>query len=413
MTEKLLLLFTAAYMFLSFSCIAGKITVTVQSGDYERENCVVSADVSRLKLPASPVVVLYEQTSDGLKKTASQLYYAQDGKSVLFWILSGKTPAGTTRTFIAESKKAKPSEDAMTIEDTQKALVLTKNGRPVLQYNYAHLDPPPGADPAYGRTGGYIHPAWSPEGNVLTNIQPRDHYHHFGIWNPWTRVVYDGKLYDLWNIGDKKGTVRARSVEETHEGSVFSGFTALLDHYIFNDGTEKAIMNEYWKVKTWNVPDGFLWDFESHLTPSTSLPILLEAYRYAGFGWRGTPEWTKENCEMLTSEGKTRPEIDGTNARWIYVTGDTRTGRSGLLFMGHPENYNFPEPLRIWDQNANGGRGDAFINFAPTKNRNWELQPNEHYVLKYRVLTFEGNMTAEQADRLWNDFANPPIVAID
>jgi hypothetical protein len=411
MTKKVLLC-TTAYI-LSLSCIAGKITITVQSGNYERTNCVVSADISRLKPSASSVIVLYEQTPDGLKETASQLYYVKGGKPVLFWILNGKTPAGITRTFIAKSQKTKLFESSMNIEDTQKALVLKKNGRPVLQYNYAYLDPPPGADPAYGRTGGYIHPAYSPEGNVLTNIQPRDHYHHFGIWNPWTSVVYDGKHYDLWNIGSKKGTVRARKVENTYEGAVFSGFTALLDHYIFNEGTEKVIMNEYWKVKTWNIPDGFLWDFESHLMPSTSLPILLEAYRYAGFGWRGTPEWTKENCEMLTSEGKTRPEIDGTKARWIFVTGDTQTGRSGLLFMGHPENYDFPEPLRIWDQNANGGRGDAFINFAPTKNRNWELHPNGHYRLKYRILTFEGNMTTEQANRLWNDFANPPVVEID
>ncbi|MDR0725256.1 MAG: PmoA family protein [Prevotellaceae bacterium] len=410
--NRKVLFFVMTYMVLSFSGTARKITITVQSGNHERENCVVSADVSRLKLSASSVVFLYEQTPDGLAETPSQLYYVQEDKPVLFWILSGKTPAGTARTFIAKSKKTKPATASMRIEDTQKSLVLKKNGQSVLQYNYAHLDPPPGVDKAYGRTGGYIHPAYSPEGNVLTNIQPRDHYHHFGIWNPWTRVLYDGKRYDLWNIGDKQGTVRARSIENISEGSVFSGFTALLDHYIFNKETEKVIMNEYWKVKTWNVPDGFLWDFESHLMPSTSLPILLEAYRYAGFGWRGTPEWTKENCEMLTSEGKTRPEIDGTNARWIYVTGATRTGRSGLLFMGHPDNYSFPEPLRIWDQNANGERGDAFINFAPTKNRNWELLPNKHYVLKYRVLTFEGNMTPEQANRLWNDFASPPSVSI-
>ncbi|MDR0700529.1 MAG: PmoA family protein [Tannerella sp.] len=384
--------------------------ITIQSGDYERENCIISAEISQLPLSEDSIIVLYEQTPDGWKETASQLYLVKGEKPVLFWILSGKTPARTTRTFITTSKITKtPAKALMDVEDTQKALVLTKNGHPVLQYNYAHLDPPPGVDPAYGRTGGYIHPAYSPKGNVLTNIQPRDHYHHFGIWNPWTRMVYDGKQYDLWNIGDKKGTVRARNIEEIYGGAVFSGFMASLDHYIFNEDTEKVIMNEYWKVKIWNVPDGFLWDFESHLFLPTPLPILLEAYRYAGFGWRGTPEWTKENCDMLTSEGKTRPEIDGTNARWIYVTGDTRTGCSGLLFMCHPENYSFPEPLRIWDQDANGGRGDTFINFAPTKNRNWVLLPNEHYVLKYRVFAFEGNMTVEQANRLWNDFAYPPV----
>jgi hypothetical protein len=396
----------------SLSCTAKEIEITVSAGDYERENCVVAADISALNPSAASSVTLYEQTPDGPKKTASQLYRAEGEKHILFWILSGKTPAGTVRTFVVRDGEDKSSDMTMDVEDTRKALVLTKDGRSVLQYNYAHLDPPAGADSAYGRTGGYIHPAYSPAGNVLTNIQPSDHYHHFGVWNPWTRVVYGGKTYDLWNIGDKQGTVRARSIEEIYKGTVFSGFTALLDHYIFDESGEKVIMNEYWKVKTWNIPDAFLWDFESHLHPSASLPILLEAYRYAGFGWRGTPEWTKDNCEMLTSEGKTRPEIDGTNAKWIYVTGETQTGRSGLLFMGYPENYNFPEPLRIWDQNANGGRGDAFINFAPTKNKDWELQPDGHYILKYRVLAFEGSMTAERANRLWNDFAYPPTVIL-
>jgi len=66
--------------------------------------------------------------------------------------------------------------------------------------------------------------------------------------------------------------------------------------------------------------------------------------------------------------------------------------------------------LRIWDENANDGRGDAFINFAPTKNKDWELKAGEDYLLRYRVLAYEGEMTAEKANRLWNDFAYPPTV---
>jgi hypothetical protein len=148
------------------------------------------------------------------------------------------------------------------------------------------------------------------------------------------------------------------------------------------------------------------------LQPVTSLPVLLKEYRYAGFGYRATAEWTKENCEMLTSEGKTRPEIDGSTARWVYVTGETKTGRSGLLFLGYPANYNAPEPLRIWDGQANNGRGDVFINFAPTKTKDWELKPGEKYALKYRLVSYEGEMTAERANQLWNDFAFPPEVEI-
>jgi hypothetical protein len=271
------------------------------------------------------------------------------------------------------------------------------------------MEPPEGVDSAY-RRGGFIHPAWSPAGNVLTRSMPDDHHHHLGIWNPWTRILYGDTLYDLWNLGLKQGTVRAGALTNITEGSVCSGCDAALEHVIYTPEGEKTIMKEIWKLKTWHIPDAFLWDFESCLHPSTPLPVLLKAYRYAGFGYRATAEWTKENCEMHTSEGKTRPDTDGTTARWIYITGDTRTGRSGLLFMGHPGNYNAPEPLRIWDSTANNGRGDAFINFAPTKTMDWELKAGGDYVLRYRVLSYDGEMTPDMANRLWNDFAYPPTV---
>ncbi|MDR1372652.1 MAG: PmoA family protein [Dysgonamonadaceae bacterium] len=290
------------------------------------------------------------------------------------------------------------------VEDTGKAIILKNAGRSVLQYNYDRTEPPEGVPELFGRNG-YIHPVWSPEGNVLTEIQPPDHRHHYGIWNPWTRVAYDGKSYDLWNIGDGQGTVRAKGIDSVFADNNVCGFVADLEHVIFDSGSETVIIDEKWKVKTWNVKEGFMWDFESVLAPATDLPVLIEKYRYAGFGYRATKEWTRENCIMVTSEGKTRQEIDGTRARWIYITGATATGRSGLLFMAHPDNYNSPEPLRIWDENANGGRGDAFINFAPTKDMDWMLDAGETYCLRYRVLAYEGEMTEDTANRLWKVFA--------
>ncbi|MDR2920476.1 MAG: PmoA family protein [Tannerella sp.] len=392
---------------------ANEVTITVQAGLYERIDCVVSADVSGLELRESSSVWLFEKSGKEKKPVSCQLVWDENDSPRIYWILDGKTDAGTVRTFIARKSKNKQSAGlSMSVEDTQKALILKKNGKNILQYNYTHVEPPAGIDPSYGRSG-FIHPAYSPAGNVLTTIQPKDHYHHYGIWNPWTRIEYDGQMYDLWNLNDKKGTVRAGEIEETNQGDIFASYTASLDHFIFTPQEEKIIMNERWKIKAWNISDGFLWDFESHLYPSTNLPVLIKEYRYAGFGYRATEEWTKENCEMFTSEGKTRQQIDGSTARWIYITGDTKTGRSGLLFMGHPGNYNSPEPLRIWDENANGGRGDAFINFAPTKNMDWLLEPENDYMLRYRVLSYEGEMTKEKAERLWNDFAHPPVVIIN
>lgn len=395
-------------------CAAGEIRITVQAGPYERVDCVVSADVSGLNLSKNTIVELYEKDGKQKKVVPCQLVTGKDGIRNLYWILDGTTKAGDIRTFVVRKVKTSQVEKPfMLVEDTEKALILKKDGKNILQYNYVHVDPPAGTDPSYGRSG-FIHPAYSPEGNVLTAIQPKDHYHHYGIWNPWTRIMYDGNMYDLWNLRDKQGTVKARNIAHIYNGDVFAGCDVNLDHYIFKPDKEMVIMNEQWKVKAWNIADGYLWDFESHLHPSTTLPVLIKEYRYAGFGYRAIEDWTKENCEMYTSEGKTRQQIDGTTARWIYITGDTKTGRSGLLFMGHPDNYNSPEPLRIWDENANGGRGDAFINFAPTKNKDWELKPDGHYLLRYRIFSYEGEMTKEKAECLWNDFAHPPtVVTVD
>jgi hypothetical protein len=402
---------TLTYLVLFTALMFGKVKITVNAGDYARENCVVSADVSSLSPDADATITLTETT--GKKRSVPcQLIFEQGQPARLYWLLDGTTPRGAVRTFVAQkAKKKSPSQAPMTVEDNSKALILKQNGKSILQYNYTTVEPPEGVDKVFRRSG-FIHPAWSPAGNVLTNISPADHRHHFGIWNPWTKLQYDGAVYDLWNIGDKKGTVRARGIENTYSGNICAGYNASLVHYIFKADDEKAIMNELWKVKAYDTDEGFLWDFVSVLLPSTSLPVLLKEYRYAGFGYRATPEWTKENCIMLTSEGKTRQQIDGSTARWIFITGDTKTGRSGLLFLGHPDNYNSPEPLRIWDENANGGRGDAFINFAPTKNKDWELRAGENYTLRYRVLAYEGEMTPERANRLWNDFAHPPAITV-
>ena len=38
--------------------------------------------------------------------------------------------------------------------------------------------------------------------------------------------------------------------------------------------------------------------------------------------------------------------------------------------------------------------------------------PGKEYGLRYRICTYDGEMTADEANRLWNDFAYPPKVFI-
>lgn len=397
--------------FMPLTLMAKEWQITVHAECDQCTSSIVRADIKGIKLPKKGKMKLYDVTSGAKEAIDCQIITTASGDPQLVWVVENAMAKGSDRSYILAQESSPAATPEMSVEDNSEALVISQGGKPILAYNYTMSSLPEGVAPEFSRSG-YIHPIYSPMGNVLTNIQPKDHRHHYGMWNPWTRVEYDGTIYDLWNLGDGQGCVRSTTTKELFQGSVGSGYKTMLDHVIFGDNSEKVIMEEMMSVTAWNVEGGYLWDFESDLSATTALPLTIKEYRYAGFSMRATDEWTKENCDMYTSEGKTRPYIDGSKARWIYMTGQCKAGRSGILFLGHPDNYNSPEPLRIWDQNANGGRGDAFINFAPTKDMDWTISPGGGEKLRYRLFVYDGEMTPSRAEALWRAYAEPATVTI-
>ena len=81
--------------------------------------------------------------------------------------------------------------------------------------------------------------------------------------------------------------------------------------------------------------------------------------------------------------------------------------------MSNPSNREHPEPMRVWPENANNGRGDLFFEFCPIRYKSWELKPGNEYVLRYRMLIYDGKIENQLAEQLWNDFAHPPEVHIE
>lgn len=69
-------------------------------------------------------------------------------------------------------------------------LTISSGAMKLLTYQFKTVYPPKGIDTAYKRSG-FIHPLYTPHGQVLTRIQPPDHYHHYGIWNPWTHTLFE------------------------------------------------------------------------------------------------------------------------------------------------------------------------------------------------------------------------------
>jgi hypothetical protein len=304
-------------------------------------------------------------------------------------------------------------DSAIRADSSAGHLTISYHYHPLLTYVYTTTYPPPGIDTAYKKSG-FIHPLYTPHGQILTRIQPPDHYHHYGVWDPWTHVLYKGDTIDCWNLAARKGTQRFAKFTSIISGPLFAQFQALQEHAAFHkDGSEEVFLNERLTVKiTPTDPNHYFLDITIQLTPATPYPVTLLTYRYGGLGWRATAEWNRDNSEVLTSEGMDRRHADNSKARWCLIQGTLGKDYGGVAMLSHPDNYNHPEPLRIWPDTSNG-RGDLFANFSPTKDRDWRLEPGHTYTLRYRWIVFNGHFTKEEAESDWQYFANPPHITVN
>jgi len=350
----------------------------------------------------------------GKKRIPVDYQIDNNGQRTLHWMIAPH--AGNANHIFELIKKVAPLKKELDIQalNADGYLTISSHNKNLLRYNYKTIYPPAGVDTVYKRSG-FIHPLWSPRGQELSRINAPDHYHHWGLWNPWTQVLFEKDTVDFWNLAKKQGTVRFANFISTTNGSVFAGYKALHEHIVFQKtGEEKIAINEVQSIKIYKTEKDqnyYIADITISLKCAGESPVLLLEYRYGGLGLRATEEWNKDNSKVLTSEGKNRAAADGTTARWCMVQGAVNGDYAGLVMMSYPTNYNYPEPLRVWPENMNN-RGDVFINFSPTKNKNWQLVPGKEYLLKYRLLVFNDVFTKEKAEAAWQHFAVPPTITI-
>lgn len=385
-------------------------TFTVQTGEHTRIDTPVSVSLVGLTDASS----LRLEEVKGSQRIAVPAQVETGPTPKLWWILSGKTEAGQSRTF--ELVRGTPAGDGMVkAVKGDKALDLEMGGAEILRYNHAVVPAPKGIGripeerrSLYDRSG-FIHPLWSPAGSVLTEIHPADHIHHMGLWMPWTHTQFEGKMVDFWNVGSGTGTVRFAEYLSTTDGPVFGGFQVKQEHVARQTSKgEQVILDEVWDVRAYNVggrEQGYwLIDFKSTQRCVADEPLIQDEYRYGGFGFRASSKWKGQTSAYLTSEGKGR-DGHGTRARWCDTSGKIDEWE-GVTFYSHPENFEHPEPMRIWPEPDN----HVFFNFCPSQAGEWQMKPGENHVFRYRMYVHEGQVQVPVAERIWNDYANPPQV---
>ncbi len=290
------------------------------------------------------------------------------------------------------------------------AISFMADGKPVLSYQAEETELPSYATRPVFRRGGYLHPVFTPSGVVITDDYPPNHLHHHGIWSAWTKTEFDGRHPDFWNMGDSTGTVIPEALDTVWSGPVHAGLIARHRYVDLSAPLPLTALTEQWEVTVYPAlatgTPAFRFDLALTQQTHGGLPLVLPEYRYGGVGFRGHRQWDGAgNTIFLTSEGKTGADGHGTRARWCYIGGRVDGRQAGIVVLDHPDNFRFPQPMRIHPT-------EPFFNYAPSQAGDWAITPDEPYRVRYRYISLDGEPSAAEINRIWEDFAHPVAVKV-
>jgi Methane oxygenase PmoA len=387
----------------------------------ERER--TDATVAFLLLPglAGQENLRLVETTGGRERPVAAQRDPAEGR--LWWLASGKTAAGATRTYRLEAGAPVAAAGGVKILDSERTVEALAGGKPLLRYNKAHVEPPEGVNVKYGRSA-HLHPVWTPGGAIVTDELPPDHLHQSGIFLSYTKTQFEDREVDFWNLAGGKGRVRFKALTSATSGPVFGQVQTEHEHVDLTAGDQrsevgesavgrtsggKVALNETWKLRVWTagLQSGFwIMDIDSTQKCATQSPLLLPEYHYGGMAIRAAREWTPEQVTFLTSEGDERKKGNHTRPKWCDIRGQVDGKAAGIALMTHPTNFRFPEPLRIHPTMP-------YMVYTPSFLGDWEIRPCTPHRARYRFVIHDGQLSPDSLDRIWRNWAEPLVAVSD
>lgn len=381
----------------------GAASVWVEAGPHERSGTPVSF--------AAPGKGPWELVT----ATGSVLPVQVDRDGLGWFVLPGLGSGTTTRLELRHARAQAESGVGVQAIAGAGGVRLEVGQRAVFTYRTTPTELPggrPDLAPVF-RRGGYLHPVLTPSGRCVTDDYPANHRHHHGIWFAWTRVDFEGRKTDFWNMGEGKGTVEFVALDGLWDGPVHGGFQSRHRQVDLTSGAPRVAMEESWTVRAFDVGAGAgfrLFELVVTNTCAGGVPVSLPRYRYGGIGVRGHARWNDAGqMGFLNSEGmKDRSKGDNaaTVGRWALMHGPLEDGKGGgIAVLGHPGNVHAPQPQRIHPT-------EPFLCLAPQQAGDMALAPGKPLVSRYRFVTFDGEPDAALMERLWRDYAEPPVARL-
>jgi hypothetical protein len=267
---------------------------------------------------------------------------------------------------------------AFTWQDTGDGrLELRDKGQPVLTYNYG-MQLKEGA-PEIKRRAAYVHPVWAPNGAVVTDDFPRDHWHHRGVFWAWPVVRYAGVTHDMWTIVRTPPKARLVKWIEKKDGS--TARLAVENGWFLAD---KQIVRETVRMTVHPVDEGarkttYELTFEAldgpvEIMGSEDKGGSVEKKGYGGFNVRFAP---RTETVVRTDKGVEARDTDMIPHPWAEMEALYDGKRATLRVEDDPKNPGYPNG---WCLRKYGFLGVNYPGIQPMR-----LEKGKPVTLRYTV----------------------------
>jgi hypothetical protein len=250
-------------------------------------------------------------------------------------------------------------------EASATSLRLLRSGKPVCVYNHGMMLAP-GA-PEARRRSCYLHPVYSPNGVVLTDDFPADHYHHRGISWMWPVVIVGGQQYDHWMV---KG-IQTRFVKWTARETALDRARLAVENGWFVG--ERRVLRE--DVEIVANDSGIALKLVFTAVEPLKIGGAHEAKKgYGGLSFRFAP---RMNTVITTVKGREAKDTDLVPHAWAQMEGDFAGGHASARVEIDSSNPAFPNG---WCLRHYGFLGVNYPGLDPV-----ELLPGKPLEMRYRI----------------------------
>lgn len=265
------------------------------------------------------------------------------------------------------------------------SLGVWEGDRPVLVYNHGVRSK--AGVPDDRKRSTYVHPLYGPDGEVLTDDFPKDHYHHRGLFWAWPHVRVGDTDHDLWMLrGIRQQFVKWTEKKAGRDKAVLGVENGW---YV---GDRRVVQEEVRFTISPADKQGRMIDVVLRLT-ALDRAVTLRGAAGKGYGGLCLRYAPRKETRVTTAEGQPRRDLDLARLGWADLSASFEKRTSGVAIFVHRSH---PDNPPTWITREYGFLGVGWPGAEPVI-----LQPGRAVTLRYRLWVHRGRPGVQDCEKVF------------